>query len=135
MYSGRELGRRVKATFGVLGGFVVAAFVVWMLMGLMVRMAVARIPAQWETELGDSLVIELKEHEVFTNDVKLKAKLDLAVAPLLRALPRDGHGIQVLHHRGPAAQRVRPARRPRHRARQPDPDGGSPGGVGGGARA
>jgi Zn-dependent protease with chaperone function len=94
LYSGRELGRRVKVTFGVLCGFVVAAMVVWMLMGLMVRMVVARVPAQWETELGDSLVTELKEREVFTNDVKLKAKLDLAVAPLLRVLPKTGSGYK-----------------------------------------
>src|ERR1035438_3456735 len=53
-------------------------------------MVVARVPAKWETELGDSLVAELKEHEVFTNDLKLKAKLDLAVAPLLRVLPKSG---------------------------------------------
>ena len=90
LYSGRELGRRVKVTFGVLGGFVVAAIVVWMLMGLMVRMVVARVPAQWEKDLGDNVVAELKEHEVFSNDAKLKAKLDLAVAPLLRVLPRNG---------------------------------------------
>jgi beta-barrel assembly-enhancing protease len=90
LYSGRELGRRVKVMFGVLAGFVVAAMVVWMLMGLMVRMVVARVPAQWERDLGDNIVAELKEHEVFTNDVKLKAKLDLAVAPLLRVLPKAG---------------------------------------------
>jgi beta-barrel assembly-enhancing protease len=86
--STRELGRRLKVTLGVLGGFVVAAMVVWMMMGLMVRMAVARVPAEWEREIGDGLMAELKEHETFTNDVKLRAKLDLAVAPLLRALPK-----------------------------------------------
>ena len=90
LYSGRELGRRLKVTFAVLGGFVVAAMVVWMLMGLMVRAVVARVPAQWEHDLGEGLVVELKEHEVFTNDVKLKAKLDRAVAPLLRVLPKAG---------------------------------------------
>jgi beta-barrel assembly-enhancing protease len=90
MQGGHELGRRLKVTFAVLGGFIVAAMIVWMLMGLMVRMVVARVPPQWEKELGDSVMAELREHEVFTNDVKLKAKLDLAVAPLLRVLPKTG---------------------------------------------
>jgi len=90
MYSGRELSGRVKATFGVLIGFVLAAFIVWMLMGLMVRAVVAHVPAEWERELGDSVVAELKERETFTNDVALKAKLDLAVAPLLQVLPKNG---------------------------------------------
>ena len=95
----RELGRRVKVTFAVLAGFVVAAMVVWMLMGIMVRIVVARVPAQWEKELGDNIVTELKETEVFTNDVQLKAKLDLAVAPLLKALPKTSteYKFYIIH--------------------------------------
>lgn len=90
MQGNREFGRRLKVMFAVLGGFVVAAMVVWMLMGLMVRAVVARVPAQWERELGDGLVAELKEDEDFIEDAKLKAKLDRAVAPLLRVLPKAG---------------------------------------------
>jgi predicted Zn-dependent protease len=90
MRSGRELGRRLKVTFAFLGAFALAALLVSMLTGWMVRSLAARVPAQWEKDLGDSLMAEVKENEVFVEDAKLKAKLDRAVAPLLSALPKTG---------------------------------------------
>jgi beta-barrel assembly-enhancing protease len=70
------------------------ALVVSMLTGLMVRALVARVPVQWERDLGDGLMAELKENEVFLEDAKLKAKLDRALAPLLPVLPKNGPGFK-----------------------------------------
>jgi len=90
LQSGRELKRRLTVTLGFLGAFALAALAVSMLTGLMVRALVARVPAQWERDLGDGLLAEVKENEVFIEDAKLKAKLDRAVAPLLPVLPKTG---------------------------------------------
>jgi predicted Zn-dependent protease len=90
MQSGRELRRRLTVTFAFLGMFALVALLVSLLTGWMVRSLAARVPAQWEKDLGDSLMAEVKENEVFVEDAKLKAKLDRAVAPLLSVLPRTG---------------------------------------------
>jgi len=50
---------------------------------------VARIPPQWEQQVGDDLMAELKTTETFVQDPKLLAKLDQGVAPLVRALPNN----------------------------------------------
>ena len=90
MHSGRELNRRLKVTFAFVGLFALGALLVSMLTGLMVRALVARVPVQWERDLGDGLMAELKENEVFLQDPKLKALLDRAVAPLLPVVPKTG---------------------------------------------
>ena len=58
-------------------------------MGMMVTSLVARIPPEWEGELGTNLLQEIRHHAVFTEDAKLKAKLDQAVSPLLSVLPTN----------------------------------------------
>jgi len=60
----------------------VMAFAGSLLVGSMVRSLVARVPVQWEQELGDSLVQELKTSMSFVENPKLKAKLLQAVTPL-----------------------------------------------------
>jgi beta-barrel assembly-enhancing protease len=90
MHGGRELNRRLKVTFAFIVAFALGAMVVSMLTGLMVRALVARVPVEWERDLGDGLMAEIKENEVFIDDKKLKAQLDRAVAPLLPVLPKSG---------------------------------------------
>ncbi len=84
-----ELKRRLKITLWFFAGFALTAAMVSLLLGLMVRSLVARIPPEWEQELGDTLIQELKQEETFVEDAKLKAKLDRAVTPLVAALPRS----------------------------------------------
>ncbi len=83
-----DLKRRLKVTLWFLIGFGVIAAVVSLLMGMMVRSLVARIPPEWEQELGDARLAELMQEHPFTQDPKLLAKLDRAVAPLIAAMPR-----------------------------------------------
>ena len=90
LHSGRELKRALKITGIFLGGFALAALVVSLLMGWMVRSLVARIPVQWEQELGDELMAELKQDETFIEDARMQTNLLHAVAPLLRAVPTNG---------------------------------------------
>jgi Zn-dependent protease with chaperone function len=91
---GKELARRLKITGAFLAGFALLALVVSMLMGLMVRSLVARVPAEWEQELGDSVMAELKEKETFIEDAKLQTNLVRAVAPLVRAVPTNALGFK-----------------------------------------
>ena len=84
-----EFKRRLKITLGVLGGFAVVAVVISALTGIMVRALVARIPPQWEQQLGDNLMADLKQTETFVQDTQLLARVDRAVAPLLNSLPKS----------------------------------------------
>ena len=82
-----ELKRWLKLTLWFLGGFALVALVASLLVGVMVRSLVARIPVQWEQELGDELVQDLKLRATFVEDPKLQARLERTVAPLLVVLP------------------------------------------------
>jgi predicted Zn-dependent protease len=105
LQSGKELARRLKITSVFLAGFAVLALVVSLLMGLMVRALVARVPVAWEQELGDNVMAELKEKETFIEDAKLRTNLLQAVAPLLRAVPTNALGFRfyLLKHPMPNA--------------------------------
>ena len=85
----RESRKRLKITAWCLGGFAAAAIVVFILMGLAVRMLVARVPPQWEKKVGDEMIAELKQTEVMVTDPKYLARLDEAVKPLLAGLPTN----------------------------------------------
>ena len=91
---GKELMRRLKITGAFLAGFALLALVVSLLMGLMVRSLVARVPVEWEQELGDSVMADLKESETFVEDAKLQTNLVRAVAPLLRTVPTNALGFK-----------------------------------------
>ena len=91
---GKELARRLKIVGAFLAGFALLALVVSMLMGVMVRSLVARVPVEWEQELGDSAMAELKQKETFIEDAKLQTNLVQAVAPLLRAVPTNALGFK-----------------------------------------
>jgi beta-barrel assembly-enhancing protease len=94
LQSGRELNRRLKIVGVFLAGFAAVALVVSVLMGMMVRALVARVPAEWEQELGDKVMADLKEKETFIEDKKLQTNLTQAVAPLLRAVPTNSLGYK-----------------------------------------
>jgi Zn-dependent protease with chaperone function len=94
LQSGKELARRLKLTGAFMAGFAVLALVVSMLMGLMVRALVARVPVAWEQELGDKVMAELKQKETFIEDAKLQTNLVRAVASLLRAVPTNALGFK-----------------------------------------
>jgi predicted Zn-dependent protease len=90
MQSRGEANRTLKITLYCLAGVVVAAIAATMLVGVMVRILVARIPVEWEQKMGDSLMSEVRQEETFIEDPKLKAKLVRDVAPLVNALPKTG---------------------------------------------
>ncbi len=94
LQSGRELQRRLKIVGLFMAGFAAVALVVTMLMGLMVRSLVARIPLEWEQELGDQVMAELKQKETFVEDATLQTNLLRAVAPLMRSVPTNALGYK-----------------------------------------
>ena len=94
LQSGGELKRRLKITGVFLAGFALVALLVSMLMGMMVRSLVARVPVEWEQELGDKVMAEVKEMETFIENAKLQTNLIQAVAPLLRAVPTNSLGFK-----------------------------------------
>jgi predicted Zn-dependent protease len=94
LQSGKELARRLKITGAFLAGFAVLALMGSMLMGMMVRSLVARVPAEWEQELGDRAMADLKQQETFVEDAKLQTNLVRAVAPLVRAVPSNALGFK-----------------------------------------
>jgi len=94
LQSGQELKRRIKIVGVFLAGFALVALVVSMLMGLMVRSLVARVPPEWEQELGDEVMADLKQKETFIHDATLETNLAWAVAPLMRAVPTNTLGYR-----------------------------------------
>ncbi len=101
LQSGKELTRRLKIIGFTLAGFAVLALIVCMLMGMMVRSLVARIPPEWEQELGDKVMAELKQQETFVEDAKLQTNLVQAVAPLLSVVPTNALGFKFYLLRSP----------------------------------
>lgn len=94
LHSGEELKRRLKIIGLFMAGFALVALVVSLLMGMMVRSLVARIPLEWEQELGDKVMAELKETETFVEDATLQTNLMWAVAPLMLAVPTNALGYK-----------------------------------------
>ena len=90
IYSRRELKRRLKLTlaFVAICGLMATALVI--LSGIMVRSIVARIPADFEAEVGDSLLEDLKGPNGFNDDPKLMTRVNQAVNPMLSRLPGNG---------------------------------------------
>jgi len=85
-----ELKRALIITLGFAVGFALLAVVVSVLLGVMVRSLVAKVPASWEQQLGEEEMKELRKHLAFVEDPKRQAKLDRAVAPLVSSLSRPG---------------------------------------------
>jgi predicted Zn-dependent protease len=85
-----ELKRRLKITLWFAVGFVMLAIIGSSLVGIMVRSLVAKIPVEWETQVGDTLMAELEMKEALVTNAQLQARLDQAVAPLVASLPQGG---------------------------------------------
>jgi predicted Zn-dependent protease len=90
LQSGKELKRRLKITGVFLAGFALVALMTTILMGLMVRVVVARIPVEWEQELGDKAMAELRKKATFVDDPVQMTNVMRAVTPLLRVVPNRG---------------------------------------------
>jgi beta-barrel assembly-enhancing protease len=80
-----EIKRRVTLTLSVIGGFALIAVLISALTGIAVRAALKRIPPEWEQQVGNDLIAEMKQEETFIQDIKMLARLDQAVAPLLNS--------------------------------------------------
>jgi beta-barrel assembly-enhancing protease len=103
MQSGRELMRRLKITGAFLAGFALLALLVSLLMGMMVRSLVAKVPPEWEQELGEQTIADLKQQETFVEDAKLQTNLLRAVAPLVQTLPTNAQGLKFYIVQSPMA--------------------------------
>ena len=90
----KELVRRLKITGAFLAGFALLAVAGSMLMGMMVRSLVARVPAEWEQQLGDGAMADLKGQETFVEDARLQTNLVRAVAPLMGVVPTNALGFK-----------------------------------------
>lgn len=90
LQSRAELTRRLKITGLFLLACVVVAVVGSILTGMVVRSLVARVPLEWEQELGDSLMQKLKASLDFVEEAPANAKLMRAMTPLVNALPPTG---------------------------------------------
>ena len=86
----REYNRHLRLALYFVGGFAVVALLFYLAIGLMVQSLLARIPPAWEKQIGSQAMDELKQEVVFVQQPKLRAKLDWAVAPLLKSLPNGG---------------------------------------------
>jgi len=85
-----ELRRRLIITGWFVGLVVAITILISVLSGIMVRSLVARIPPEFEQEVGDEGIAELKQSERFVDDPVLKAQLDRTMAPLLKVVPSRG---------------------------------------------
>ncbi len=87
--SAPEFKRRLKLIGGFALGFAVICFLGSVVLGLMVQALVHRVPPQWEQQLGDEAMKEVRHYAAFIDDTNLQTRLDTAVAPLLKVLPKD----------------------------------------------
>ena len=85
--SASELKRRLTITAYFVGGFALLALVVSILLGMMTRALVARIPPEVEQEIGEALLEDLKAEHTFVEDTNLHARIERAAAPLVATLP------------------------------------------------
>jgi Zn-dependent protease with chaperone function len=94
MRSYPELVRRLKLTLIFLGGCAGLVLVVWFLSGYMVRAIVAKIPPEWEREVGNAVLMEVREQLSFVDDSNAVAKLEQSMAPLLKQVDTPGLKFQ-----------------------------------------
>lgn len=80
----RELSSRLKLTLWCLAVFAVLACLGWMATSFMARSLIARIPAEWEAEIGREVLEELQGEMQFVDDKERMAKLAALASPLTR---------------------------------------------------
>jgi Zn-dependent protease with chaperone function len=81
-----ELKRRIKLTVGFLAGFALLAVLVSWALGVMVRSLAAHVPPEFERQLGEEAMADLRQEHTFVQDPKLMARLTNAVAPVIAAV-------------------------------------------------
>ncbi|MBI3849171.1 MAG: M48 family metallopeptidase [Verrucomicrobia bacterium] len=92
----RGAGRKaliITASFLVCFG-IAAALVSW-LSGWMVRTLVAKVPVEWEADLGNSLFEEIKTEDKTSGATKPAAELKALTDRLARALPDTNRTFQI----------------------------------------
>jgi predicted Zn-dependent protease len=90
-----ELKRALLLTAWFVVGFGLVMLAGSLLVQMMVRSLVAKVPLEWEQQIGENVLQELRRrHVTFVEDPKLKAQLDHAVAPLLASLPKSAPPIK-----------------------------------------
>jgi len=82
-----EVKKRLKLVGWFLAGFCVLAFIVWIVSGLFVRVAVAQIPPSIEEQFGEKVMKEVHKQMHLFKHAQLEAKLHAAADPLVAALP------------------------------------------------
>ena len=83
----REVARRLKIVGYFLGACVLVAWVFTAATSAMVRAVAARVPQEWEAEMGDGLMAELKTKVDFLEDTNQVARLTALAEPLMQVLP------------------------------------------------
>lgn len=90
----RELTRRLRVTLYFFIGCGLAAWLVSMAAGAMVRSLVREIPVTWETQLGNSLMQKEESQLPFVDDSNAVTQLTALARPLIRAIPAKGIHFQ-----------------------------------------
>jgi hypothetical protein len=101
----REMSHRWKL---VCYGVLICVVVGWLgsiLFGVAVSAAVSGIPADWESKVGESVMEEIQEEFVFSNDTTRVAELAALAEPLTRTIRGRTSKIQfyIVDHREPNA--------------------------------
>lgn len=84
---------RVKVTLWSLAILSAIAIAIPIVMGMIVRALVARVPASVEHALGAEALAELRQRTPFMTNAALSAKLNTAVAPLLAVVPSGSNFV------------------------------------------
>jgi beta-barrel assembly-enhancing protease len=90
----REVGRRLRITLYCLAACALAACVVSLATGAMVRSLAADVPPQWEKTFGDEQIQELRTNLVFVDNSNQVVRLAELAAPLLQTVPTRGTRFQ-----------------------------------------
>jgi predicted Zn-dependent protease len=92
----RELSNRIKVTLWCLAAFAVLACLGWVATGYMARSLVARIPPEWEAEIGVEVLKELQGEMQFLEDKERVSRLAALAAPLTQRV--TGTNLQLTFH-------------------------------------
>jgi predicted Zn-dependent protease len=89
----RERGVYFKAAMASLifvAAFALIAIALTWVSGRMVAVVVARLPVEWETNFGNSILADFELEFDMVNDPELQVRMEALAAPLLEVLPDQG---------------------------------------------